>query len=178
MKKTLTVLLLTASLLFNGLSAHAAAPEAEIPESEVLTIDVSRVTEDTGKTLAEALGIPEPRAITMPTAVWDWGNGNYEAGFSIQYEFCYTRYKFTGYSTLYVDTIASRDKETSASDVYTLYVMTGSGDGKIATSQEINSTAWTYLEISNLKPGEQYAFAIGKANDNSVLSGTIRVKQP
>lgn len=136
------------------------------------------MTEDTGKTLAEVLGIAQTRAITMPTQVWDWSNGNYEASFSIQYELCYTRYKFTGYSTLYVDTIASRDKETSASDVYTLYVMTGSGSGKIVTSQEINSTAWTYMEISNLKPGEQYAFAIGKANDNSILSGTIRVKQP
>lgn len=178
MKKTLTVLFLTASLLLNGLPVHAASPEQEISQSDVLVVDASKVTEDTGKTLAEVLGIAQTRAISMPTQVWDWSNGNYEASFSIQYELCYTRYKFTGYSTLYVDTIASRDKETSASDVYTLYVMTGSGSGKIVTSQEINSTAWTYMEISNLKPGEQYAFAIGKANDNSVLSGTIRVKQP
>ena len=50
----------------------------EISQSEVLVVDASKVTEDTGKTLAEVLGIAQTRAITMPTQVWDWSNGNYD----------------------------------------------------------------------------------------------------
>lgn len=55
--------------------------------------------------------------------------------------------------------------------------MSGIGQGKIETSVELNTTDTVNLEISQLDPSKQYAFAIVKANDTSTLSGTIWVKQ-
>lgn len=173
--KTFITFCLLSAVIFNYIPANAAPLVNEELDSGVITIDVDRITEDTGKTLAEALGTLETRATSMPTKTWDWSDGTYSAGFEIHYEVCYTSYNFTGYSTLYVVTEAKRDKYTAASDVYYLYILTGSGQGTIKTSQELNTTDPVHMEISNLKPNEKYAFAIVKANDGSVLTGTIKV---
>lgn len=173
--KTIIALCLVGMVLFLDIPVRAASLEADVSASDIIKIDVEEETEDTGKTLAEVLGNFDARATSMPKDTWDWSNGTYSSSFEIDYEVCYTRYNFTGYSTLYVATKAERDKYTPASDVYYLYVMTGSGQGIIQTSKELNTTDLVHMEISNLKPDKKYAFAIVKANDGSTLTGTISV---
>ncbi len=178
MKKILCLLMVTflfCESMFCSLNAKAADTNTNI---STLVVDVSIPSEDTGKTIEEVLGInTQSRATSMPSSVWDWSNGTYQANFSIDYEYCYTSYKFTGYSTLYVDVQASRNIYTPAANVYKLYVMSGTGSGTIETSIELNTTSIVNLVVSQLNPGKQYAFVIGKANDTSTLSGTIWVKQ-
>lgn len=178
MKKIISLLMVTLVLCgstFCSLNVKAADVDTNI---DTIVVDVSIPSEDTGKTIDEVLGINiQSRATSMPSSVWDWSNGTYRANFSIDYECCYTSYKFTGYSTLYVDVRASRNIYTPAADVYKVYVMSGIGQGKIETSVELNTTDTVNLEISQLDPSKQYAFAIVKANDTSTLSGTIWVKQ-
>ena len=173
--RTIIALCMVGMVLFLDIPVSAASPEADVCASNVIKIDAEEVTEDTGKTLAEVLGNFDTRATSMPKDTWDWSDGTYSSSFEIDYEVCYTRYNFTGYSTLYVVTEAERDKYTPASDVYYLYVLTGSGQGTIQTSIELNTTDLVHMEISNLKPDKKYAFAIVKANDGSRLTGTISV---
>lgn len=151
---------------------------AELEESKIIAIDASIPTEYTGKTLDEVLGLMPQRATSMPTETWDWANGNYVGYFEVALQYCYTRYNFTGYSELYAYTQASRNKGSAAGDTYTVYILTGNGIGTIQTSIQINDTNVHHLYVYNLDPGTKYAFAISKANDNTVLSGSIDVIRP
>lgn len=173
--KKIIALCLSGAIIFSSIPVCAASAVHEENNVNVVKIDAERVTEDTGKTLAEVLGNYEMRAASMPTETWDWSEGTYSASFEIHYEVSYTSYNFTGYSTMYVVTQAERDRYTPASDVYYLYVLTGSGQGTIQTSQELDTTDLVHMEISNLKPNKKYAFAIVKANDGSIMTGTIKV---
>ena len=142
----------------------------------IISIDASVPSEDTGKTINEIFGPSRTRATSMPSATWDWGKGNYSSNFSVNYEYCYTQYYFTGYTQYYTDTKASRNKTTPASDYYTVYLMKGNGQGTIVTSYQLNSTNLKTISFYNLDAGTKYAFVISKANDGSILSGTIKVK--
>ena len=59
---------------------------------------------------------------------------------------------------------------------YTVYLMKGNGQGTIVTSYQLNSTNLKTIRFYNLDAGTKYAFVISKANDGSILSGTIKVK--
>ena len=143
---------------------------------QVISIDAQKVLPTTGKTLEEIYGISgKARATTMPTQTWNWGNGNYTGSFEINYEYSYTAYNFNGYSQYYVETKASRDKWTAASDNYTVYLMKGSGQGTIVTQYSFNTTAWTKVRFYNLDPGTKYSVCFSKANDGSKLSGNFVV---
>ena len=72
-----------------------------------------------------------------------------------------------------VATEAECDKYTPDWNVCYLYVMTGSDQGIIQTSKELNTTDLVHMEISNLKQDKKCAFAIVKANDGFTLTGTI-----
>lgn len=111
----------------------------------------------------------------MPTKTWDWDNGAYEGTFEISYEYSYSLYNFTGFSEYYVQTKAKRDKWTAASDVYTVYLMKGSGQGTIVTSYQFDSTDYTTVRFYNLDAGTKYAVCYSKANDGSTLSGSFKV---
>lgn len=173
LKKSL-ILCLTVILIANY-SIPVFAADA-VQEAPIISIDAQKVVNTTGKTLDEVLGINGMmRAKEMPDQTWDWGNGNYSGTFEIDYEYSYTKYYFTGYSQYYVDTKASRDKWTAASDKYTVYLMKGSNQGTIVTSYEFDSTDWTKVRFYNLDSGTKYAVCFAKANDGSTLSGEFIV---
>lgn len=87
MKKILCLLMVTflfCESMFCSLNAKAADTNTNI---STLVVDVSIPSEDTGKTIEEVLGInTQSRATSMPSSVWDWSNGTYQANFSIDYE--------------------------------------------------------------------------------------------
>lgn len=114
--------------------------------------------------------------MTMPKDTWDWSEGNYNGTFEIQYEYSYSKYNFTGYSQYYVDTKASRNKWTAASDYYIVYLLKGTGQGTIVTSYEWDSTDWETVRFYNLDAGTKYTICISKANDTSILSGEFTVR--
>lgn len=143
----------------------------------VISIDASQPGENTGKTLQEVLGNNnQTRATQMPSTTWSWNSGNYSGSYSINYEVSYSLYNFSGYSQYYVDSKASRDIWTAASDNYTVYLMQGSGQGTIVTQYNINSTEWQSIRFYNLQPGTKYAVCFSKANDGSKLSGSFYVR--
>lgn len=173
MKKVLIICFAVIILVNHSTFAFAANQESEL---QTVNIDAQKAVADTGKTLDEVLGTNGmARADKMPKQTWDWSDGNYSGWFEIDYEYSYTLYNFTGYSQYYVDTKASRDKWTPASDVYTVYLMKGSNQGTIVTSYEFNSTDWTRVRFYNLDSGTKYAVCFAKANDNSTLSGEFVV---
>ncbi|MDD3415184.1 MAG: hypothetical protein PHY47_14430 [Lachnospiraceae bacterium] len=112
----------------------------------------------------------------MPSSTWNWGSGTYSGNYSISYEYSYTNYNFNGYTQYYVDSKASRNKWTAASDNYTIYLMKGSGSGTIVTSYSINSTDWKTVRFYNLDAGTKYAVCFSKANDGSTLSGSFSIR--
>ena len=157
------------------LSAADVVPT--IGDDDYIYVDVQALGEDDGKTLAEVFGRPNARATEMPTQTWDWSNGSYSGSFEIAYEYSYTQYNFTGYSEINVAVCASRDRYTPASDNYTVYLMTGTGQGTIASSISFNSTDWKGVRFYNMDPGTKYAICFAKANDGSVLSGSFNIYQ-
>lgn len=151
-----------------------------LDNSGVLHVDAMVDCEFTGMTLEEIYGYQiSDRSTQMPTRVWDWVNGDaLNRSFTINHMFVYTQYLFTGFSTYITETQARRNHWTPTSDYYTVYLMTGTGQGRIATSIQLNSTRNERVRWFNLDPGTRYAFAIGKANDASTLSGAISIMRP
>lgn len=147
-------------------------------------IDASVANSHTGLTLEELYGYQisnnsiVPLSTSMPSSTWSWSSGDYlNRSFSINHSYVYTQFLFTGYSEYYTTTSARRSHWTPASDYYTVYLMTGTGQGTIVASHEINSTNSIRVRWFNLNAGTRYAYAIGKANDGSTLSGTISVSR-
>jgi len=155
------------------------SPGVYLDASGTVTIDVSVPTEYTGMTLEEIYGQqPSDRGERMPTETWSWSSGDYlNHWFSIDHMHVYTNYLFTGYSTLYTETQASRDFWSPALDKYIINLMTGTGTGSVVTSYTINSTQYQTVRWYNLNPATKYAFTITKENDATQLSGTISVKR-
>lgn len=175
-KRIITII--TTFLMIVGSSLNALAKESasgNLDIENIISIDVTQATEDTGKTLEEVGITSMTRATSMPSKTWDWTKGDYTGSFSISYEYSYSLYNFTGYSQYYVDTTASRDKETAASNYYKVYILKGSGQGTIVTSYEWNSTEKKTVRFYNLESGTKYAICIAKANDGSTLSGDYKV---
>ncbi|MGN0408597.1 MAG: hypothetical protein ACI4EJ_10070 [Bacteroides sp.] len=158
-------------VITNSFNVFAAENTRQSNSQNVIRINAQEVTEYTGKSIQEVLGCMPSRASSMPSSTWDWNNGSYSGSFEISYMYSYTRYNFTGYSRYYVESKASRDIWTAASDKYTIYLMTGTGQGTIATSYTVDSTDWVTIEFYNLDPGTKYAVCFSKANDGSTLSG-------
>ena len=55
-----------------------------------------------------------------------------------------------------MDTKASRNKWTAASDYYIVYLLKGTGQGTIVTSYEWDSTDWETVRFYNLDAGTKY----------------------
>lgn len=164
-------------LMSNSMFVFAANEEFQKNnEIQTISIDAQKAVSTSGKTLEEVLGNSSmTRATKMPEQTWDWSQGDYTGWFEIDNEYSYTLYNFTGYSQYYVNTKASRDKWTAASDNYTVYLMKGSGQGTIVTQYSFNSTDWTRVRFYNLDSGTKYAVCFSKANDGSTLSGDFSV---
>ena len=173
-KKLLSIVAVLVLLITNAMGGYAA--ELSDTSDGIISIDAQAYCEDAGLTLSDLYPEYNTRGTSMPSSTWDCNNGSYSGSFSIQYEYCYTNYYFTGYSQYYVDVIASRDIWTAASDNYTVYLMKGSGQGTIVTSYNVNSTNWQTIRFYNLTPGTKYAVCFAKANDGSNLTGYFYVR--
>ncbi len=147
---------------------------------DTLYIDASELNEDSGKTLEEIYGPQKnAREASMPSAdkVWDWSKGTYTGTFEINYMYSYTRYRFTGYSTYNVitDEISREPDNGLTPGNYSVYLMKGSGSGSIAKSYKVTDY-YANFKFYNCDPKTAYAFAVGKANDGSLMKCSISIK--